>query len=35
MNETKQRPIERLSQANLQCLREEQFALPSRNDLNQ
>ena len=35
MDETKQRPIKRISHANLQCLREEQFALPSRNDLNQ
>ena len=35
MDETKQRPIKRISRANLQCLREEQFAVPSRNDLNQ
>ncbi|CAF2850753.1 unnamed protein product [Rotaria sp. Silwood2] len=31
---TKQRPIKRISDINLQCLREERFTLPSHNSLN-
>jgi hypothetical protein len=34
MDTNKQRPIKRISDVNLQCLREERFTLPSHNSLN-